>query len=61
MPRGDCKGEARAKITGKGLTEEDVQAIRALPGPLHCIGEQFGISAAMVCMIRKRRKWASVP
>lgn len=60
MPRGDCKGEDRAKITGKGLTEDQVRVIRALPGSYRSIGKTFGISAPMVCAIKNRRRWKSV-
>lgn len=55
-----CRGEARSKITGKGLTDDDVRAIRALPLPYAAIAEQFGISIPMVSMIRSRKRWGHV-
>lgn len=55
-----CRGEARAKITGKGLTDSDVRAIRALPGSGRSIAEQFGISEVMVHFIKRRKRWAHV-
>lgn len=55
-----CRGEARAKITGKGLTEDDVRTVRALPGPDRLIAAQFGISAVMVHFIKRRKRWAHV-
>jgi hypothetical protein len=54
------RGEARSRHFGKGLSDDDVRAIRALPGPLRTIGAQFNISAVMVHFIKKRRKWAHV-
>lgn len=60
MPRGDCKGEARSAIMGKGLTDDDVRAIRALPGPYASIGEQFNISPPMVYFIKTRKRWKHV-
>lgn len=54
------RGEERSAVTGKGLTEADVRMIRALPYSYKAIGAQFNISGAMVCHIKKRRKWAHV-
>lgn len=53
-------GEARSKVTGKGLKDADILAIRALPGPLKVIAAQFGVSVAMISLIRNRRKWRHV-
>lgn len=52
--------EQRAREVGKGLTEDDVRAIRALPPPLKPIAEQFGVSIPMISLIRNRRKWRHV-
>jgi hypothetical protein len=52
--------EQRARDNGKGLTEDDVRVIRALPRPLKPIAEQFGISVPMVSKIRSRQNWKSV-
>lgn len=54
------RGEARSAITGKGLSDDDVRAIRALPGPYKHIGRQFNISAVMVHFIKRGKKWAHV-
>lgn len=54
------RGEARSAKCGKGLTEDDIRAIRALPGPLSSIGAQFNISAPMVHFIRRGLRWAHV-
>lgn len=55
------RGESRSRLYGKGLTDDDIRAIRALPGRLIDIAEQFNISAPMVHHIKHRRKWKHVP
>ena len=52
--------EQRARDNGKGLTIEDVRAIRALPRPWKDIAAQFNISVCMVSKIRNRKAWRSV-
>lgn len=55
-----CKGATRSAIHGKGLTDDDVRAIRAAEGRLVDIGKPYGISGVMVHFIKKRKKWAHV-
>ena len=59
-PDNRLRGEARSKITGKGLTDSDVLAIRALPGKHRDIAAQFGISYVMVSLIKSRQRWRHV-
>jgi len=40
------------------LTDDDVRAIRAHPGPQTAIAKQFGISQAQVSDIKRRKSWA---
>ena len=54
------RGEVRARLTGKGLTEEDVRAIRTRAGTYAAIGARYGVSSAMVGHIRNRTRWAHV-
>lgn len=52
--------EDRARECGKGLTADDVRAIRAAPKPFKVIAAKFGVSVAMVSKIRSRQNWKSV-
>lgn len=54
------RGEARSKVLGKGLCDDDIRVIRALPGPLRLIAAQFRISVPMTSLIRSHKKWAHV-
>lgn len=55
-----CRGEARSRVCGKGLRDDDVRAIRRAEGTYKAIGERYGISAPMVCHIKQRVRWAHV-
>ncbi len=42
------------------ITDDDVRAIRSEPGTCRQVGERYGISAASVHLIKKRRNWSHV-
>jgi hypothetical protein len=61
METGYFKGAARSRLYGKGLSDDDVRAIRAAEGTLREIGKRYAMSDAMVHHIKHKRRWASVP
>ena len=54
-----CPGRGEGHPTSK-LTEDQVRAIRASPGPQSRIAIEFGISCGYVSDIRKRKYWAHI-